>query len=458
MVLAMRKLLCGALPVLLFSFPARAQTVNISGTVTDSAGVPVAGATVQLEKAGTTATSGADGKFTLASGVGIHASDAKSPRAHWHAGGMVVHLPERSRLAVTAYGLDGSVLGRNHHELNAGSHHLSPPGEGAGVRFYTVVGNGFSAVVRGLALEGVLHGAPAGAAAARTALAKSAAGEMYDAITATKSGYLKSYFSVAKAETSGVVIKLLKTTSPKFSFFVTSMRGLQALAKSDKGFGGDLRFGETGPGAGLRGADKICRTLAEQSMPASSFKGWRAFMSVSSDAYGKQVNAIDRVGAGPWYDRLGRLMAPTLNDLKNTRPMNGDATIQNDLPNETGVLNHHPGPSGAEEDNHHMLTGSTTAGVLKGASATCKDWTTSVHSTENGKPACGLAFPRGGGGGGGPGGGTMGQHWIYGFDAPGCAAGVEIVIGGGPTPEAAAGGWIGGGGGYGGFYCFALNP
>jgi len=61
-----------------------------------------------------------------------------------------------------------------------------------------------------------------------------------------------------------------------FSFFVTSIVALQDLSGSQAGFGGDLRFGETGPGAGLRGADKLCATIAERSMPGASGKRWRA--------------------------------------------------------------------------------------------------------------------------------------------------------------------------------------
>ncbi len=36
---------------------------------------------------------------------------------------------------------------------------------------------------------------------------------------------------------------------------------MRKLANSQDGFGGDLRFGEK---TGLEGADKICRTLAEE--------------------------------------------------------------------------------------------------------------------------------------------------------------------------------------------------
>jgi hypothetical protein len=279
-------------------------------------------------------------------------------------------------------------------------------------------------------------------------LAKTAAEAFYDVITVTKTGYLKSYLTIAVSELTNANIKMLKTTSPKFSFFVASMRGLQALSTKD-GFGGDFRFGETGPGAGLRGADKICATLAETSMPGSGNKGWRAFLSVTADATGKQVDAIDRIGAGPWLDRTGRVLAPTKADLLFKRPQNGDPTIQNDLPNEFGIPNHKPVATLPQEDNHHMVTGSTEAGKLKSATSTCKDWTTSV-AAGNGKPSAGFAWPRGGNPDG-----NSGANWMTSFEAPGCAAGIEITNGGGAPPGSVI---IGGGGGYGGFYCFALNP
>ena len=80
---------------------------------------------------------------------------------------------------------------------------------------------------------------------------------------------------------------------PHFSFFVTSLESFQELSGNEFGFGGDLRFGETGPGAGLRGADKICATIAEMSMPGSSVKEWRAFPSVSADEIGPLDSVIN---------------------------------------------------------------------------------------------------------------------------------------------------------------------
>jgi hypothetical protein len=245
-----------------------------------------------------------------------------------------------------------------------------------------------------------------------------------------------------------------------FSFFVTSLRALQELSGSQQGFGGDLRFGETGPGAGLRGADKICSTIADRSMPGASAKGWRAFLSATAGEVGGQVNAIDRIGEGPWYDRLGRLVAQDRAALLNFRPQGGDPAIVDDLPNEDGVPNQNPDGTGAV-DNHDTLTGSNAQGRLYSAMATCLDWTSSVgDASTSGNPRVGHTWPRIAGGGGVPwgpptAGGDGYGHWISSLDEAGCAPGVNLVEMGPPNPFNPS---VGSGGGYGGFYCFALVP
>jgi hypothetical protein len=252
-----------------------------------------------------------------------------------------------------------------------------------------------------------------------------------------------------------------------FSFFVTSLRALQQLSGNQNGFGGDLRFGETGPGSGLRGADKICATIAERSLPGASAKTWRAFLSATDDGTGRPVHAIERIGTGPWYDRVGRLLAPNIAGLLNERPQGGDAAIANDFPNEDGVPNHAPNPVEGPVDNHDMLTGTNNRGQLYSATATCLDWTSSSTDVAlTGQPRVGHSWPRGGGtfpggggpGGGGPGGGGPGgsaNNWMSSLDESGCAPGVNLLETGPPNPRSST---VGSGGGYGGFYCFALNP
>jgi hypothetical protein len=233
-----------------------------------------------------------------------------------------------------------------------------------------------------------------------------------------------------------------------FSFFVTSMVRILELAKNDQGFGGDLRFGETGEGAGLRGADKICATIAEASMPGSSAKSWRAFLSTAG-IDGPATNAIDRIGSGPWYDRKGRLVAKNISELLNTRPLSADPVIKDDLPNEDGIPNHRPDPVAPAVDNHDVLTGSDTQGKLFSKTATCRDWTTSDGSSANGKPQIGHSWPRSGGGGGGD-----SAHWISAHNEPGCGRQINLSN----DIAMAPGTGVGAGGGYGGIFCFALSP
>jgi hypothetical protein len=261
-----------------------------------------------------------------------------------------------------------------------------------------------------------------------------------------------------------------------FSFFVTSYAAMQRLSGSAAGFGGDLRYGEAD---GLAGADKICSEIAEASLTGASKKTWRAFLSVTRGPDGTPVHAIDRIGEGPWYDRIGRLVAQTRADLMNTRPRGADPLIIDDLPNEDGVPNH--APDGELVDNHDILTGSDAVGRLyrDDWSVTCHDWTSSVG--HDGRPRVGHSWPRtfgdfsgfgdggfpgfGGDGGfpfpglGGDGGFDLGSFdpasWASSLDEAGCAAGANLIEMGPPNPNDPT---VGSGGGYGGIYCFASTP
>jgi hypothetical protein len=230
----------------------------------------------------------------------------------------------------------------------------------------------------------------------------------------------------------------------RFSFFVTSLAAMRKLSKSQDGFGGDLRYGEA---TGLAGADKICREIAEMSLPGAGARTWRAFLStVAGGPGGGPVNAIDRVGEGPWYDRLGRLVAANRGDLIQRRPRGADPAIVDDLPNETGVPNHIDGAPGCVArdcpDNHDTLTGTNERGTLMSPSlaSTCNDWT---NRERTGRPWCGHSWPRGAGD----------ANWMSTLAEGGCAPGVNLEHMGGPNAPT-----VGSGGGYGGIYCFALTP
>jgi hypothetical protein len=193
----------------------------------------------------------------------------------------------------------------------------------------------------------------------------------------------------------------------KFSFFVTSLDAIRAVSGKMDGFGGDLRFGEA---TGLAGADKICTTIAEKAVPGAGAKGWRAFLSTTT------VNAIDRVGSGPWYDRIGRLVSQNTQGLLGTRPA-GDAAVAADLPNETGVPNR-AGTGTGMDDNHDTITGTNTSGKWDGG-PTCSDWTSATGSDG---PRVGHSWPAG-----------SGMSWIQAHTAPGCEPSVALVHCEGPV-------------------------
>ncbi len=215
----------------------------------------------------------------------------------------------------------------------------------------------------------------------------------------------------------------------KFSFFYTSVTAMQKLSGSPKGFGGDLRYGAP---TGIEGADKICQTIAAG--VGAGGKTWRAFLSVVKGPAGTPAHAIDRVGAGPWYDRNGRLIAMNKAGLLSQRPM-GDAATVKDLPDETGQGTMRLG------DTHDAVTASDTQGRLLSMdpSSTCQDWT-SVGTTIG--VGVGHAWPA-----------MSGMHWIQAHTERSCAAGVNLMQNG-PGDGTS----IGSGGGWGGFYCFALTP
>jgi len=73
-----------------------------------------------------------------------------------------------------------------------------------------------------------------------------------DTLKITAAGYAPSDTAISSYQTM-VNVTLDSMSLGKFSFFVTSLEGLQTLSGNVKGFGGDLRFGKTGQGADFWG-------------------------------------------------------------------------------------------------------------------------------------------------------------------------------------------------------------
>jgi hypothetical protein len=244
-------------------------------------------------------------------------------------------------------------------------------------------------------------------------------------------------------------------TRPFFSFFATSQAGLFGLPAGEfapapsatDGYGGNL--------GGLAGADEICTMLARASNPGDT-KTWRAFLSTSTFGGAEAVDAIDRVGPGPWYDYNGLLFAQTTADLlpasNNGRP-DGDPELANMFTDENGE-DIRPAQN---IDNHDTLTGSGADGRLfddnaDGRVATCENWTSSTlrgaqgnMMGNGGQVPVGHSWPRTN---------NNGRNWISDHTVNGCEPGADVDGGAG----APAGDFrVGAGGGFGGIYCFALG-
>ncbi len=243
--------------------------------------------------------------------------------------------------------------------------------------------------------------------------------------------------------------------NPHFSFFVTSAEGLLQLpagawgaAPTIEGFGGNL--------GGLAGADAICSHLAQEANPGDT-KLWRAFLSTSGTV-GPRVDAIDRIGQGPWYDFRGFKLAATIEELLPAsdgegRPRGAEPELAAMFTVETGDRVR----ARSDVDNHDTLTGSNRQGRLYddgegGRIATCEDWTsTSVRGTpgtgfgSGGQIPVGHSWPRSD---------VEGRHWISEHTINGCDRGIDIDGSAGAPRDDFR---VGAAGGYGGFYCFALN-
>ncbi|MBV9949666.1 MAG: hypothetical protein JOZ69_22685, partial [Myxococcales bacterium] len=142
-------------------------------------------------------------------------------------------------------------------------------------------------------------------------------------------------------------------TSSMMSFFVSS----------EKNMTGDL--------GGLAGADMRCQTLAAAVGLGS--KTWHAYLSVEHDPANANgpTHARDRIGAGPWYNAQGVLLAMNLTDLHARK---GDPAVFLD---EHGNMINGQWTQSLSPLEHDILTGTNADGTLA-PGKTCLDWTSAM--------------------------------------------------------------------------------
>ena len=149
----------------------------------------------------------------------------------------------------------------------------------------------------------------------------------------------------------------LRAQQSTTTFFITSV---------GPGKGADL--------GGIEGADRHCQSLAE-SVGAGQRK-WRAYVSTQAAALNDPsfVNARDRIGAGPWANAKGVVVAKSVDELHSPG---------NNLTKETALDEKGQPVNGRTErpSKHDILTGSRPDGTAFPGGTfpdmTCGNWTKS---------------------------------------------------------------------------------
>jgi len=134
--------------------------------------------------------------------------------------------------------------------------------------------------------------------------------------------------------------------------------------------------GDGGNFGGIAGADALCETLAAATDPALAAKTWRAYLSTSTE------NARDRIGAGPWRNAAGVIIANNVEELHDQAA--GGASEENYPLNDINTPLREDGtPLPPQPVLHDIITGSNLDGTVA-ASGTCSDWTSNTGTTRNG--------------------------------------------------------------------------
>jgi hypothetical protein len=206
---------------------------------------------------------------------------------------------------------------------------------------------------------------------------------------------------------------------------------IDVQAQQQGGGASGMTFFVTGIGSGngadlggLEGADRHCQQLADAA--GAGDRTWRAYLSAQGSGGEPAANARDRIGAGPWRNAKGVVIAQDLDELHGA----------NNLTKETALTERGEQVNGRGDspNQHDILTGSQPDGTaFAGAEdRTCANWTSS----------------------GAEGAAMVGHHDRIGLrdDAPSKSWNSSHPTRGGCSQEA-----LQGTGGAGLFYCFAAD-
>jgi len=168
----------------------------------------------------------------------------------------------------------------------------------------------------------------------------------------TVSVAVSSALALAACETP----QSMQAGGPKgMTFFITS---------AGPGKGADL--------GGLDGADRHCQSLAQAA--GAGGRTWRAYLSTQGKALNDPnvVHARDRIGAGPWHNAKGAMIARNIDELHTKANINKETGLD-----EKGQP---VNDRSMKPNKHDILTGSRPDGTAFPPAffdATCGNWTKS---------------------------------------------------------------------------------
>jgi hypothetical protein len=128
----------------------------------------------------------------------------------------------------------------------------------------------------------------------------------------------------------------------------------------------------TGNLGGLAGADQICQNLAAGA--GGGNRTWHAYLSTQAQQGRPAVNARGRIGAGPWYNAKGQMIAANVADLHGDQQRDRNNIQKATVLDEKGQA---VKGAGDMPNEHDILTGSDSDGraFTDGIDHTCNNWT-----------------------------------------------------------------------------------
>ena len=181
---------------------------------------------------------------------------------------------------------------------------------------------------------------------------------------------------------------------PELGFFITSV-GI--------GDGGNLR--------GLAGADSHCQALAGAA--GAGTRTWRAYLSTQGAG---AVNARDRIGAGPWANAEGLVIATSVDNLHyDNSNINWEHALDENGNQFASRIDGDP-----DFTEHDALTGSQIDGTAfpPGEDRTCGNWTSNGEGSAWVGHADRYSFS------------TPGSPWNSSHATPGCTQEDLVSVGG----------------------------